>query len=149
MSLSRQQRRKMAREIAKAGNVADGLKVIEDRAMKATDGAIEQLRKEEVERAKGEMQGQMFTLVLAYARIKKGYGHKRLEVLANEFFEFCDDMMLNGVKVVDLWEVIKDETGLDCSEFYKKLDADHIERLREIRKRRKQHDQERHKKQKL
>lgn len=140
MSLSRQQRRKMAREIAKAGNVADGLRVIEERAIQATDGAIEEFRKGEVERAKGEMQGQMFTLVLAYARIKMHFGRKRLETLANEFFEFCDDMMLNNVKVVDLWEVLKDETGIDCEKFYKKLDADHIERLREIRRRRKGHD---------
>lgn len=140
MGLSRQQRRKMAREIAKAGNVADGLRVIEERAIQATDGAIEEFRKGEVERAKGEMQGQMFTLVLAYARIKMHFGRKRLETLANEFFEFCDDMMVNDVKVVDLWEVLKDETGLDCGKFYKKLDADHIERLREIRRRRKGHD---------
>lgn len=68
MSLSRQQRRKMARELAKTGSVEKGLKTIEERAIKATNGAIEQLQQEEVERAKGEMQGQMFTLALAVAR---------------------------------------------------------------------------------
>ena len=130
MSLSRQQRRKMAREIAKAGNVADGLRVIEERAIQATDGAIEEFRKGEVERTKGEMQGQMFTLVLAYARIKRGFGKKRLLELASEFFEFCDDMMINRVQIQDLFDMIKDETGIDCDELYKRLDKSHIERLR-------------------
>lgn len=133
MGLSRQQRRKMARELAKEGNVSDGLKTIEERAIKATDGAIEQWRKEEEERIKGEMQGQMFTLVLAYARIKRGFGKKRITRLAEEFFEFCDDMMINQTRIEDLFEVIREETKVDCDELYKRLDKEHIERLRQHR----------------
>lgn len=130
MSFTRQQRRKMARDLAKTGNVEAGLKAIEDRAVKATEGAIEELQQEHIERTKGEMQGQMFTLVLAYARIKRGFGKKRLLELASEFFEFCDDMMINRVQIQDLFDMIKDETGIDCDELYKRLDKSHIERLR-------------------
>ena len=72
----------------------------------------------------------MFTLVLAYARIKRGFGKKRLLELAEEFFEFCDDMMINRVQIQDLFDMMKDETGIDCDELYKRLDKTHIERLR-------------------
>lgn len=129
MSFTRQQRRKMARDLAKTGNVEAGLKAIEERAIKATEGAIDELQHEHIERTKGEMQGQMFTLVLAYARIKRGFGKKRLLELAEDFFEFCDDMMINHVQIQDLFGVIEEETGINCDELYKRLDKEHIKRL--------------------
>lgn len=129
MSFTRQQRRRMARDLAKTGNIEQGLQAIEQRAIQATDSAIEDIQREHIERTKGEMQGQMFTLVLAYARIKRGFGKKRLLELAEDFFEFCDDMMINQVQIQDLFDMIKDETGIDCDVLYKRLDKGHIARL--------------------
>lgn len=129
MSFTRQQRRRMARDLAKTGNIEQGLQAIEQRAIQATDSAIDEIQREHIERTKGEMQGQMFTLVLAYARIKRGFGKKRLLELAEEFFVFCDDMMINQVQIQDLFDMIKDETGIDCDVLYKRLDKGHIARL--------------------
>ena len=129
MSFTRQQRRRMARDLAKTGNIEQGLQAIEARAIQATDSAIDEIQREHIERTKGEMQGQMFTLVLAYVRIKRGFGKKRLLELAEEFFEFCDDMMINQVQIQDLFDMIKDETGIDCDVLYKRLDKRHIARL--------------------
>ena len=121
MTMSRQQRRQMARQLAKTGDVQGSIKAMEARAHKVADETVDKLRKGAVEQAKADMQGQMFVLFMAWAHIEKGYGAKRLENMARSLNAFCNDMTLENTTVDDLFGVIEGETGLNIKKLFKQL----------------------------
>ena len=128
MAMSRQQRRQMARQLAKTGDVQGSIKAMEARAHKVADETVDKLRKGAVEQAKADMQGQMFVLFLAWAHIYKGYGKKRLEDMARSLNAFCNDMTMENTTVDDLFSVIESDTGINIKALFKKLTEE--ERIR-------------------
>lgn len=134
MSMSRQQRRAMARQLAKTGDVQSSIRAMEKRAHKVADETVDKLRKGAVEQAKADMQGQMFVLFMAWAHVNLGFGKKRLTDLARSLNQFCNDMVLENAKVDDLYDMIERETGLKSTELFKELSAEEDKRMAERRK---------------
>lgn len=114
MSMSRQQRRAMERRLAKSGDVADAISKLDQNAERFGKEAYEDWKRKELPQVQAETCGMMYLLVLAYARIKRGYGAKRLRDLAYEFNEFCDDMTLEKTTNSELIDLLDSEIkGLD------------------------------------
>ena len=134
MTMSRQQRRQMARQLAKTGDVQGSIKAMEARAHKVADETVDKLRKGAVEQAKADMQGQMFVLFMAWAHIEKGYGAKRLENMARSLNAFCNDMTLEGTKVDDLYNMMESETGIDITSLFKTLTEEERVRMAKRKK---------------
>jgi hypothetical protein len=134
MAMSRQQRRQMARQLAKTGDVQGSIKAMEARAHKVADEAVDKLRKGAVEQAKADMQGQMFVLFLAWAHMYKGYGKKRLEDMARSLNAFCNDMTMENTTVDDLFSVIENDTRLNIKALFKKLTEEERVRMAERQK---------------
>ena len=134
MAMSRQQRRQMARQLAKTGDVQGSIKAMEQRAHKVADETVDKLRKGAVEQAKADMQGQMFVLFLAWAHMYKGYGKKRLEDMARSLNAFCNDMTLENTTVDDLFSVIESDTGINIKKLFKQLTEEERIRMAERRK---------------
>ena len=134
MVMSRQQRRQMARQLAKTGDVQGSIKAMEQRAHKVADETVDKLRKGAVEQAKADMQGQMFVLFLAWAHMYKGYGKKRLEDMARSLNAFCNDMTMENTTVDDLFSVIESDTGINIKALFKKLTEEERVRMAERRK---------------
>lgn len=134
MAMSRQQRRQMARQLAKTGDVQGSIKAMEARAHKVADETVDKLRKGAVEQAKADMQGQMFVLFLAWAHMYKGYGKKRLEDMARSLNAFCNDMTLENTTVDDLFSVIESDTGINIKKLFKQLTEEERIRMAERRK---------------
>ena len=134
MAMSRQQRRQMARQLAKTGDVQGSIKAMEQRAHKVADETVDKLRKGAVEQAKADMQGQMFVLFLAWAHMYKGYGRKRLEDMARSLNAFCNDMTLENTTVDDLFSVIESDTGINIKKLFKQLTEEERIRMAERRK---------------
>lgn len=132
--MSRQQRRKMARQLAKSGNVQESVRNIERRAHAVADNAIKKIENGAVKQAKEDMQGQMFVLFLAWAHIKQGFGAKRLTDMARSLNMFCNDMSMEETKVDDLYDVVESETGLNLSDLFKTLNDEENERMAKRRK---------------
>ena len=134
MAMSRQQRRQMARQLAKTGDVQGSIKAMEQRAHKVADETVDKLRKGAVEQAKADMQGQMFVLFLAWAHMYKGYGKKRLEDMARSLNAFCNDMTMENTTVDDLFSVIESDTGINIKKLFKQLTEEERIRMAERRK---------------
>ena len=134
MAMSRQQRRQMARQLAKTGDVQGSIKAMEQRAHKVADETVDKLRKGAVEQAKADMQGQMFVLFLAWAHMYKGYGAKRLEDMARSLNAFCNDMTMENTTVDDLFSVIESDTGINITKLFKQLTEEERIRMAERRK---------------
>ena len=134
MAMSRQQRRQMARQLAKTGDVQGSIKAMEQRAHKVADETVDKLRKGAVEQAKADMQGQMFVLFLAWAHMYKGYGAKRLEDMARSLNAFCNDMTMENTTVDDLFSVIESDTGINIKKLFKQLTEEERIRMAERRK---------------
>ena len=134
MAMSRQQRRQMARQLAKTGDVQGSIKAMEQRAHKVADETVDKLRKGAVEQAKADMQGQMFVLFLAWAHMYKGYGKKRLEDMARSLNAFCNDMSMESTTVDDLFSVIESDTGINIKKLFKKLTEEERVRMAERQK---------------
>lgn len=134
MAMSRQQRRQMARQLAKTGDVQGSIKAMEARAHKVADETVDKLRKGAVEQAKADMQGQMFVLFLAWAHMYKGYGRKRLEDMARSLNAFCNDMTMENTTVDDLFSVIESDTGINIKKLFKQLTEEERIRMAERRK---------------
>ena len=134
MVMSRQQRRQMARQLAKTGDVQGSIKAMEARAHKVADETVDKLRKGAVEQAKADMQGQMFVLFLAWAHMYKGYGKKRLEDMARSLNAFCNDMSMESTTVDDLFSVIESDTGINIKKLFKQLTEEERIRMAERRK---------------
>ena len=134
MVMSRQQRRQMARQLAKTGDVQGSIKRMEARAHKVADETVDKLRKGAVEQAKADMQGQMFVLFLAWAHMYKGYGKKRLEDMARSLNAFCNDMSMESTTVDDLFSVIENDTGINIKDLFKKLTEEERVRMAERQK---------------
>jgi hypothetical protein len=134
MAMSRQQRRQMARQLAKTGDVQGSIKAMEARAHKVADETVDKLRKGAVEQAKADMQGQMFVLFLAWAHMYKGYGKKRLEDMARSLNAFCNDMSMESTTVDDLFSVIENDTGINIKALFKKLTEEERVRMAERQK---------------
>ena len=134
MVMSRQQRRQMARQLAKTGDVQGSIKAMEQRAHKVADETVNKLRKGAVEQAKADMQGQMFVLFLAWAHMYKGYGKKRLEDMARSLNAFCNDMTMENTTVDDLFSVIESDTGINIKKLFKQLTEEERIRMAERRK---------------
>lgn len=134
MAMSRQQRRQMARQLAKTGDVQESIKRMEESAHEVADGVVDKLRKGAVEQAKAGMQEQMFVLFMAWAHVNLGFGKKRLTDLARSLNQFCNDMALENAKVDDLYDMIERETGLKSTELFKELSAEEDKRMAERRK---------------
>ena len=134
MAMSRQQRRQMARQLAKTGDVQRSIKAMEARAHKVADETVDKLRKGAVEQAKADMQGQMFVLFMAWAHMYKGYGKKRLEDMARSLNAFCNDMTLENTTVDDLFSVIESDTGINIKKLFKQLTEEERIRMAERRK---------------
>ena len=133
MAMSRQQRRQMARQLAKTGDVQGSIKAMEARAHKVADETVDKLRKGAVEQAKADTQGQMFVLFLAWAHMYKGYGKKRLEDMARSLNAFCNDMTMENTTVDDLFSVIESDTGINIKALFKKLTEEERIRMAERR----------------
>lgn len=134
MAMSRQQRRAMARQLAKSGDVQRDIKRMEERAHEVADGVVDKLRKGAVEQAKADMQGQMFVLFLAWAHMYKGYGKKRLEDMARSLNAFCNDMSMESTTVDDLFNVIENDTGINIKDLFKRLTEEERIRMAERQK---------------
>lgn len=134
MVMSRQQRRQMARQLAKTGDVQGSIKAMEQRAHKVADETVDKLRKGAVEQAKADMQGQMFVLFLAWAHMYKGYGKKRLEDMARSLNAFCNDMSMESTTVDDLFSVIESDTGINIKSLFKRLTEEERVRMAERQK---------------
>lgn len=134
MAMSRQQRRQIARQLAKTGDVQGSIKAMEQRAHKVADETVDKLRKGAVEQAKADMQGQMFVLFMAWAHMYKGYGKKRLEDMARSLNAFCNDMTLENTTVDDLFSVIESDTGINIKKLFKQLTEEERIRMAERRK---------------
>ena len=134
MVMSRQQRRQMARQLAKTGDVQGSIKAMEQRAHKVADETVNKLRKGAVEQAKADMQGQMFVLFLAWAHMYKGYGKKRLEDMARSLNAFCNDMSMESTTVDDLFSVIESDTGINIKKLFKQLTEEERIRMAERQK---------------
>jgi hypothetical protein len=134
MAMSRQQRRQMARQLAKTGDVQGSIKAMEQRAHKVADETVDKLRKGAVEQAQADMQGQMFVLFLAWAHMYKGYGKKRLEDMARSLNAFCNDMTMESTTVDDLFSVIENDTGINIKALFKKLTEEERVRMAERQK---------------
>ena len=134
MAMSRQQRRQMARQLAKTGDVQGSIRAMEKRAHKVADETVDKLRKGAVEQAKADMQGQMFVLFMAWAHMYKGYGKKRLEDMARSLNAFCNDMTLENTTVDDLFSVIESDTGINIKKLFKQLTEEERIRMAERRK---------------
>ena len=134
MVMSRQQRRQMARQLAKTGDVQGSIKRMEQRAHKVADETVDKLRKGAVEQAKADMQGQMFVLFLAWAHMYKGYGKKRLEDMARSLNAFCNDMSMESTTVDDLFSVIEGDTGINIKALFKRLTEEERIRMAERQK---------------
>jgi hypothetical protein len=134
MAMSRQQRRQMARQLAKTGDVQGSIKAMEARAHKVADETVDKLRKGAVEQAQADMQGQMFVLFLAWAHMYKGYGKKRLEDMARSLNAFCNDMTMENTTVDDLFSVIESDTGINIKDLFKRLTEEERIRMAERQK---------------
>ena len=134
MVMSRQQRRAMARQLAKTGDIQGSIKAMEQRAHKVADETVDKLRKGAVEQAKADMQGQMFVLFLAWAHMYKGYGKKRLEDMARSLNAFCNDMSMESTTVDDLFSVIESDTGINIKKLFKQLTEEERIRMAERQK---------------
>lgn len=134
MAMSRQQRRAMARQLAKTGDVQESIRAMEKRAHRVADETVDKLRKGAVEQAKADMQGQMFVLFLAWAHMYKGYGAKRLEDMARSLNAFCNDMTIENTTVDDLFSVIESDTGINIKALFKRLTEDERIRMAERQK---------------
>jgi len=134
MKLSRQQRRARARELAKGESVKSQLK---DMTKQATATAFD-ITAQEREAALKEMQsdtiGQMLVLIIAYMRIKKGHRGKWLVDFTREFNEFCNDMMLERVKVDDIFAMLKEEVGVDFEKLFLEISDEEEARLEKRKK---------------
>lgn len=134
MGMSRQQRRQMARQLAKTGDVQESIRAMEKRAHRIADETVDKLRKGAVEQAKADMQGQMFVLFMAWAHMYKGYGKKRLEDMARSLNAFCNDMTMENTTVDDLFSVIESDTGINIKALFKRLTEDERIRMAERQK---------------
>lgn len=134
MGMSRQQRRQMARQLAKTGDVQESIRAMEKRAHRVADETVDKLRKGAVEQAKADMQGQMFVLFMAWAHMYKGYGKKRLEDMARSLNAFCNDMTMENTTVDDLFSVIESDTGINIKKLFKQLTEEERIRMAERRK---------------
>lgn len=134
MSMSRQQRRQMARQLAKQGDVQESIKQLDARAHKVADETVAKLRKGAIEQAKADMQGQMFVLFMAWAHIEKGYGAKRLTDMARSLNAFCNDMTLENTTVDELFRMIEQETGLNIKKLFATLTEEERVRMAERKK---------------
>lgn len=135
MKLSRQQRRAKARALAKGKDIkAEVADMYHQAAAKAFD-----ITAEEREAALKEMQsdtiGQMMVLIIAYMRIKKHHQGKWLVDFTKDFNEFCNDMMLDKVKVDDLFQMLKEETDVDFEKLFLKISDEEEERIAKRKRR--------------
>lgn len=130
MKLSRQQRRAKARALAKGTDIKEQ---VSDMYHQATAKAFD-ITAQEREAALKEMQadtiGQMLVLITAYMRIKKGHTGKWLKEFVADFNEFCDDMMLDKVKVDDLFKMLLEETGVDFEKLFLEISDKEEARIR-------------------
>ena len=118
MKLSRQQRRAQARALAKGTDIKSQVADMFHQATATAFDITAQEREEALRQNKADTVGQMLTLILAYMRIKKGHTGKWLKAFAADFNEFCNDMMLDRVKVEDLFDMLKEETGVDFEAYF-------------------------------
>jgi hypothetical protein len=129
VKLSRQQRRAKARALAKGKDIRAE---VADMYHQATAKAFD-ITAQEREAALKEMQsdtiGQMLVLIIAYMRIKKGHTGKWLVEFTKDFNEFCDDMMLDRVKVDDLFQMLQEETGVDFEKLLLEISATEEQRV--------------------
>lgn len=134
MKLSRQQRRAKARALAKGKDIRAE---VADMYHQATAQAFD-ITAQEREAALKEMQsdtiGQMLVLIIAYMRIKKGHTGKWLVEFTKDFNEFCDDMMLDRVKVDDLFQMLQEETGVDFEKLLLEISGSEEQRIAERKK---------------
>jgi hypothetical protein len=134
---TRQQRRAMARKLAKSSNVQAAINKLDANSEQFAKAATKEWIDIEKPKIIAEVQGQMFTLFLGYMKMKYGFGKDRLTKLAYGLNEFCDDMKMLKVPMQEVMDMIESETatrkvtGLDINKLYKELENDSERRLRQ------------------
>ena len=128
--LSRQQRRAKARELAKGLNVRGEIAEMYQQATEKAFDVTAQEREAALKEVQANTIGQMLVLIISYMRIKKGHTGKWLTEFTHEFNEFCNDMMVNKVTTDDLFEMLKDETGVDFEKLFLKISDEEESRIK-------------------
>ena len=134
VKLSRQQRRARARELAKGESVKSQLRDMTKQATATAFDITAQEREEALKTMQSDTIGQMLALIVAYMHVKKGHTGKWLKEFTKEFNEFCDDMMLERVKVDDLFKMLLEETGVDFEKYFMEISDMEEKRMTERKK---------------
>lgn len=121
-ALSRQQRRQMARRMAKSGDVKAAVARLENNSEKFSKQVYDQFMAEEEPKIRWHAIGMMYLMFMAYLRLGFKFGPKVWKRHAEGFGEFCGDMVIENADSDQLIKLLDDELHINTRDYLVKLE---------------------------
>lgn len=128
MSLARKQARAISRKMQALDTALPvaAIQKMQTRAVADREAMrleiMEHCKREVEKEIKPRIMGDMMILFLAYLRIKKGYGKKRLHEFLLDFNEFGDDAEREGLTSDIVQDMLQEECGLDVVAMFRECE---------------------------
>ena len=132
--LTRQQKRALARELAKGNDVRGQVETVLHHATATAFDITAEERKAALKEKQDDTIGQMLVLIIAYMRMKRGHRGEWLCKFTRDFNEFCNDMMMEKASVDQLLNLLQEETGVDFQQLLLDISAEEKKRIEERQK---------------